>query len=206
MDGLDLHPYPIPQSVPFTQGNSKVYGPSYGVTTLGLVYQAFYDAFKGTRQPTVGPGRLPVSLNEIGIQTMPSVAGYGGNETAGWGVDAATGTEDYQAQWYRQLIDTVQCDASITNVDIFKLIDQADLGAWQSGLFQLGWVPKKAADVVKAEVAAVTSCPTGLAKRWAPAPAPKLAPKPKPVKKPVAKKPVKKPKPKAKAAPRKTMH
>ena len=207
MDGLDLHPYPIPQSVPFAQGNSKVFGPSYGVASLGLVYQAFYAAFKGTPQRTVGPGGLPVSLNEIGIQTTPTVAGYTGNETAGWGVDAATGTEDYQAQWYKQLIDTVQCDASITNVNIFKLLDQGDLGAWQSGLFQLGWVPKKAADVVKSEIASVTACPSGTAKLWAPSVATSKAAVKKPVKKkPTVKKPAKAPKAKAKPERRKTMH
>jgi hypothetical protein len=168
MDGLDLHPYPIPQSTPFAQGNSNVGGPAYGVATLPLVYQAFYDAFNGTAQPTVGPGRLPVSLNEVGIQTLPSVGGYTGAETAGWGIDGTTGTEDYQAQWYKQLIDASECDASITNVNIFKLVDQPDLAAWQSGLYQLGWVAKKSADVVKNEIASATTCPAGAAKLWAP--------------------------------------
>lgn len=168
MDGLDVHPYPIPQSVPFAQGNSNAYGPAFGVATLPLVYQAFYTAFNGTAQPTVGPGRLPVSLNEVGIQTVPTVGGYTGTETANWGIDNVTGTQDYQAQWYKQMIDTVQCDADITNVNIFKLIDQVDLGAWQSGLYQLGWVPKTSAAVVKNEIATVTSCPTGAAAYWAP--------------------------------------
>jgi hypothetical protein len=169
MDGLDLHPYPIPQSTPFAQGNSNAGGPAYGVASLPLVYQAFYDAFKGTAQPTVGPGGLPVSLNEVGIQTTPSVAGYTGSETPGWGIEGSTGTEDYQAQWYKQLIDATQCDASITNVNIFKLLDQADLGAWQSGLYQLGWVAKRSAQVVRNEIASVRGCPTGAARLWAPA-------------------------------------
>jgi hypothetical protein len=169
MDGLDLHPYPIPQSVPFSQGNSNAYGPAYGVATLPLVYQAFYDAFNGTAQPTIGPGRLPVSLNEVGIQTVTTVAGYTGTETAGWNVNGDTGSEDYQAQWYKELIDAAQCDADITNVNIFKLIDQSDLGAWQSGLYQLGWLAKKSASVVQAEIANVKSCPTGAAGYWRPA-------------------------------------
>jgi hypothetical protein len=169
MDGLDLHPYPIPQSTPFAQGNSTAGGPAYGVATLPLVYQAFYDAFKGTAQPTVGPGRLPVSLNEVGIQTIPSVGGYTGTETAGWGIEGASGNEGYQAQWYKQTIDAAQCDASITNVNIFKLLDQSDLGAWQSGLYQLGWVAKQSAQVVRSEIASVASCPTGPAKLWSPA-------------------------------------
>ena len=169
MDGLDLHPYPIPQSVPFAQGNGTGNGPAYGVATLPLVYQAFYDAFNRTAQPTVGPGRLPVSLNEVGIQTVPTVGGYTGSETPNWGIDGTTGTQDYQAQWYKQLIDTVECDASITNVNIFKLLDQSDLSGWQSGLYQLGWVAKTSAAVVKNEIATVKSCPTGAASYWSPA-------------------------------------
>jgi hypothetical protein len=170
MDGLDLHPYPIPQSVPFAQGNSTAYGPAYGVATLPLVYQAFYDAFGGTAQPTVGSvGHLPVSLNEVGIQTVPTAGGYTGKETANWGIDGTTGSEDYQAQWYKQLVDAAQCDADITNVNIFKLIDQSDLGAWQSGLYQLGWVAKESASIVKNEIATVRSCPTGAAGYWTPA-------------------------------------
>jgi hypothetical protein len=191
MDGLDLHPYPIPQSTPFAQGNSNAGGPAYGVATLPLAYQAFYDAFKGTAQPTVGPGRLPVSLNEVGIQTVPSGAGYTGAETAGWGIEGATGTEDYQAQWYKQMIDATQCDASITNVNIFKLLDQSDLGAWQSGLFQLGWVAKQSAQVVRSEIASVSSCPSGAAKLWSPSASPAAGPKAKPAKKPAKKKPAK---------------
>ena len=175
MDGLDLHPYPIPQSMPFAQGNSNAYGPAFGVATLPLVYQAFYDAFGGTAQPTVGPGRLPVSLNEVGVQTVPTVGGYTGTETPGWNISGATGSQDYQAHWYKQMIDAAQCDADITNVNIFKLLDQADLGAWQSGLYQLGWVAKSSAAVVQNEIATVTSCPTGSAAYWAPAEAPAAA-------------------------------
>jgi hypothetical protein len=187
MDGLDVHPYPIPQSTPFAQGNSNAGGPAYGVATLPLVYQSFYDAFKGTAQPTVGPGHLPVSLNEVGIQTIPTVGGYTGTETAGWAVEGATGGEAYQAQWYKQMIDAAQCDASITNVNIFKLLDQSDLGAWQSGLYQLGWVAKQSAQVVKSEIASVASCPTGAAQLWSPSASPAAGPKAKTTKKPTKK-------------------
>jgi len=168
MDGLDLHPYPIPQSVPFAAGNGVAGGPAYGVATLPLVYRAFYDAFRGTGQPTVGPGRLPVSLNEVGVQTVPTVAGYTGIETPGWGVEGATGTEAYQAHWYTQLFDAAECDASITNVNVFKLLDQSDLGGWQSGLYQLGWVPKSSAQALAHVIAETTTCPTGPASYWMP--------------------------------------
>ena len=68
MDGLDLHPYPIPQSLPFQTGYQNPR--SFSVANLPRVYAAFYRAFAGTGQATVGLiGRLPVQLNEVGIQT-----------------------------------------------------------------------------------------------------------------------------------------
>ena len=171
MDGLDVHPYPIPQNLPFETG----YGDptSFSVTNLPRVYQAFYSAFSGTGQKTVGPGRLPVSLNEVGIQTMPSpaVAGqYTGSEnSADQGVDATTGTEAYQAIWYTKLIDFALCDADVTKVNIFKLVDESALEGWQSGLFYQGYVAKASAAAFKAEVAKTAGkCPTGAAAYFAP--------------------------------------
>ena len=70
MDGFDFHPYPVPQSLPFATGYADPRDAS--VTNLPRIYQAFYDAFSGTPQRTIGQqtgGGLPVSLNETGIQT-----------------------------------------------------------------------------------------------------------------------------------------
>jgi hypothetical protein len=159
MDGLDLHPYPLPQSTPFAVGTRNAN--AYSVANVARAYQAFYDAFRGTAQRTVGPGRLPVSLNEVGVQTVPTAPGYTGFETAGWGIDAATGTSAWQADWYRSMIDYVRCDPDITNVNIFKLVDQSDLAGWQSGLYEVGWVPKLSAGVVAGEIASPASCPHG---------------------------------------------
>jgi hypothetical protein len=168
MDGLDLHPYAIPQNLPFESGYNDP--TSFGVTNLARAYQAFYTAFKGTGQPTVGPGRLPVSLNEVGIQTTPgaAVAGsYTGTEN-GEGV-SSTGTEDYQAAWYTKLVDFTLCDADITKVDIFKLVDESALEGWQSGLFYQGYVPKQSAAAFAAEVESTDgTCPSGAASYFAP--------------------------------------
>jgi hypothetical protein len=70
MDGLDFHPYPIPQSQPFAQGYASPNDAT--VSNLPRIYQAFYDGFNGTPQPTIGQqagGGLPLSLNEVGVQT-----------------------------------------------------------------------------------------------------------------------------------------
>src|SRR5438034_10586455 len=63
MDGLDFHPYPIPQSQPFAQGYADAKEAS--VTNLSRIYQAFYDAFNGSPQKTIGQqagGGMPLSL------------------------------------------------------------------------------------------------------------------------------------------------
>lgn len=171
MDGVDIHPYPIPQNLPFEAG----YGDptAFSVTNLPRVYQAFYTAFNGTGQKTVGPGRLPVSLNEVGIQTIPSAAvagSYTGNENAsGQGVDQTTGSESYQAGWYTKLIDFSLCDADITKVNIFKLVDESVLEGWQSGLFFAGYVPKASAAAFTAEIKKTAGkCPTGSASYFTP--------------------------------------
>jgi hypothetical protein len=168
MDGIDVHPYPIPQNIPFETGYPD--STSFSVTNLARVYQAFYTAFAGTGQRTVGPGRLPVSLNEVGIQTIPSAAtsaGYTGSENAA-GV-ASTGTEAYQATWYTKLVDFSLCDADITKVNIFKLVDESALEGWQSGLFYQGYVAKLAAAAFKAELARTGGrCPSGAAALFVP--------------------------------------
>jgi hypothetical protein len=179
MDGLDLHPYPIPQSLPFASGYADPH--SYSVANLSRAYQAFYDAFKGTAQPTVGPGRLPVQLNEVGIQTAANGhAGYTGRENT---ANATGGTippydgEAYQAQWYRSLVDAAECDADITNVNIFKLVDESALEGWQSGLYYADWTAKASAAAVRDEIAEdAGSCPTGAATTWTPGSTPQFGP------------------------------
>jgi hypothetical protein len=52
MDGLDFHPYPVPQTQPFAQGYADQKEAS--VTNLSRIYRAFYDAFKGSPQKTIG--------------------------------------------------------------------------------------------------------------------------------------------------------
>jgi len=172
MDGLDLHPYPIPQSLPFATGYQNPR--SFSVANLPRVYAAFYRAFNGTAQPTVGLlGRLPVQLNEVGIQTSSAGRpGYTGVETAAGalgGLRPPYDTERYQAKWYMQLVDFAECDADVHSVNLFKLIDETSRAGWQSGLYYAGWVPKRSAGAVKNEIDRVDGqCPNGRPSYWAP--------------------------------------
>jgi hypothetical protein len=172
MDGLDLHPYPIPQSLPFATGYRSRF--SFSVANLPRVYSAFYRAFSGTGQATVGLiGRLPVQLNEVGIQTSSAGRpGYTGAETStgvNGGLRPPYDTQRYQAQWYTKLVDFSECDADVRSVNLFKLVDETSRAGWQSGLFYAGFVPKLSAGAVQDEIAEDGGrCPAGRPSYWAP--------------------------------------
>jgi hypothetical protein len=173
MDGLDFHPYPIPQSIDFAKGYAAPDDAS--VSNLGRIYQAFYDAFAGTGQPTIGQqkgGGLPVSLNEVGIQTDASGRpGYTGFETSANGNGGVVGrfaTERFQADWYVKMLDLVACDPNVRTVDIFHLVDETDLGAWQSGLYYVGWEPKASAAAVSDWIAETGGECAGVESPWRP--------------------------------------
>jgi FG-GAP-like repeat/FG-GAP repeat len=188
MDGLDFHPYPIPQSLPFATGYAGA--TSASVSNLPRIYQAFYDGFNGSPQRTIGQqagGGLPISLNEVGIQTdSTGKPGYVGTETAAnaaGGVLGASATEDYQATWYQQMLQYVACDPNIRQVDIYHLIDEAALPGWQSGLFYIDRSPKASASIVHDWVAATGGACQGPTHAWTP---PGVSPLPTTVTPPVS--------------------
>jgi hypothetical protein len=174
MDGLDFHPYPIPQSLPFLQG----YATPNEATVFNLprIYQAFYDGFSGTPQRTIGQqsgGGLPLSLNEVGIQTdSTGHAGYVGTETganAAGGVIGQFATESYQASWYEQMLDLLACDPNVKIVNIYHLIDEAGLAGWQSGLYYVDRTAKTSAAVVHDWIANTGGACRGSLHPWTPA-------------------------------------
>jgi hypothetical protein len=174
MDGLDFHPYPIPQSQPFLQGYTDLDQAS--VSNLPRIYQAFYDGFSGTPQRTIGQhagGGLPVSLNEVGIQTDSSgKAGYVGTEVsanAAGGVVGQFATESYQSAWYLQMLDYVACDPNVRVVNLFHLVDEPGLAGWQSGLYYVDRSAKQSAAAVHDWIAANArgNCP-GSQRPWTP--------------------------------------
>jgi hypothetical protein len=172
MDGFDFHPYPIPQSMPYEKGYAAKN--NVAVSNRTRIYQAFYDAFDGTAQKTIGQqsgGGLPVSLNEVGIQTLTDGhPGYTGNEvsTPTTGVLGDTATEAFQAQWYLKMLDDVSCDPNIQVVNIFHLVDESELGAWQSGLFYVGYAEKASAGAVRDWISETGGACSGAMQSWTP--------------------------------------
>ncbi len=172
MDGFDFHPYPVPQSLAFATGYPDVRDAS--VTNLPRIYRAFYDAFHGSPQRTIGQqsgGGLPVSLNETGIQTASPYGTSIGTEVSATGAGGVIGqfaTQAYQAKWYVQMLNLVACDPNVRLVNIFHLLDEYDLSGWQSGLFFADETPKQSAAAVRTWLAAGAAC-QGSPTRWTPA-------------------------------------
>jgi hypothetical protein len=84
------------------------------------------------------------------------------------------------------MIDYVQCDPNIASVNIFRLLDEAELGVWQGGLFYRGYVPKASAAAVRDELAKLGGRCPGKQLVWKPGSAqgwPSSAAKTKPAKK-----------------------
>ena len=187
MDGFDVHPYAVPQSLPFAVGYANPNDAS--VSNLPRIYQAFYDGFNGSPQRTIGQqagAGLPVSMNEVGIQTAASgKPGYVGTEvsaTAAGGVIGQYATESYQSSWYVQMLNLVACDPNVRLVNVYHLIDEPNLAGWQSGLYYVDQSSKASAGAVHDWIAATAGNCQGALQPWTPAgvPAGPVAPTPTP--------------------------
>jgi hypothetical protein len=134
MDVFGFHPYPAKDRDPLAKGYRW---PNAGVTNLGRIKQAIWDAFNGTAQPTFAePGLeqdkpLTFKLDEVGWQVaIPSHlrASYYGRESV------RPTNENTQARIYGELVRSVSCDPSVREMLFFGLIDEPNLDRWQAGL------------------------------------------------------------------------
>lgn len=95
------------------------------------------------------------TIDEFGWQVAidPSLAGlYFGAE------NVPTITEPEQAQVYAQLIAMLACDPTVADAMVFHLIDEIDLGRFQSGLLRADGSRRPSFDAVRDAVAAAGSC------------------------------------------------
>jgi hypothetical protein len=146
------------------------------VSNLPRIYQAFYNGFAGSPQRTIGQqrgGGLPVSLNEVGIQTAPNGNEYTGVEVSAvsGGVEGQFATPQFQSDWYLKMLKLVSCDPNVRIVNIFHLVDETDLAGWQSGLYYADQTPKLSASSVQAWIASTGGQCQGRMISWRPTPA-----------------------------------
>jgi hypothetical protein len=138
MDQLALHPYPIPSNTASPDKGYTNTPDAFGPPDLDRVKQAVYDAFNGTGQPTTLNG-LTFRLDEFGWQTVETgQPGYTGTENAGPPGSAGAVDQPTQSQYLKQAADMFACDADVTDIELFLLVDEANLAGWQSGLMTQG--------------------------------------------------------------------
>ncbi|HEY2937822.1 MAG TPA: hypothetical protein VGJ25_14560 [Gaiellaceae bacterium] len=145
VDTFGHNPYPA-----FASEKPWARHPAGGSISEGdytALMQAYYDAFAGTPQPLPGQGQTTVWYLEDGFQTAvdpAQAAAYSGAETDPRPVSAAG-----QAA---QLVDAIRlayCEPAVGAFFNFLLVDEANLGGWQSGLMWATLQPKPAYDAFK---------------------------------------------------------
>jgi hypothetical protein len=135
------------------------------VPNLDRLQQAFWDAFRGTGQPTFEETGLTTStasvrwvLDETGWQTETrSLPGYNGTENVPV-VDEVT-----QAAYHAAVVERFACDARVAALLFFHWVDESDRDRFQSGALHADASGKPAADAVRNAVAG--GC-TGPAVAW----------------------------------------
>jgi hypothetical protein len=164
MDELAFHPYPDRDTDSLMKGYRW---PNAGVPNLGRIKQAFWDAFRGTRQHTfregTGRGRMVFRLDEIGWQVgiVPSArAAYFGRESV------RTTTEASQAAIYGQAIRYLACDASVRSTLFFLLRDEPDLDRWQAGPIRADGSVRPAYGAIKSAIAQTGGRCRGRLRSW----------------------------------------
>lgn len=158
MDEFDQHIYEesssLPPSMPHTSSTT------IGAGDYAKLVAALGQAFDGTAQPG---SALPIVYGEYGVESVipPAEAShYTGKENAtAKPVDEAT-----QAAYYIQAMKLAMCEPNVVGIMLFHVEDEADLSAWQSGLFYADGTPKSSMQpvhdaAVAARAGTLTTCP-----------------------------------------------
>jgi hypothetical protein len=167
MDQLALHPYPLPAGTPSPDKGYANVPDSYGPPDLDRVAQAVYDAFNGTGQPTTLNG-LTFRLDEFGWQTQESGDPYTGTENAGPPGTAPAVPQDDQTTYLQQAGQMFACNAAVSDVELFLLLDEKNLAGWQSGLIRADGTQKQAYSALASTFGAGRSACTSGVRTWAP--------------------------------------
>jgi hypothetical protein len=163
MDELAIHPYPNPNAAGDSPSVGYPNAMNYGVPNVDRVEQAVWDGFRGTAQPTTLNG-LRLVVDETGWQTPPDRAHralYTGKEVT------KTVPVGRQGSYLAESITRYfACDPAIGDILFFHLIDESDLGRFQSGLEYANGDRK--ASFAQVQQAIKQGC-SGLRIAWAPA-------------------------------------
>jgi hypothetical protein len=165
MDQLAFHPYPNVNTDPPAKG---YVWPNAGLPNLNRIKQAVWDAFHGTAQPTFAEAgnrsKRPLTLvvDELAWQVGIPVGlrdQYTGRE------NVPVVSEAVQARYYASALAMLRCDPAVTDVYLFRFVDQPDLDRFQSGLLRIDGSKRPAFDTVQETIAEAAACARSLAWR-----------------------------------------
>ena len=159
MDAITFHGYPRRN----TYLPSRPYAwPNAGLADIARFKQAVWDAFGGTPQPTfpegvatTGPGTLGIVVDEFGWQVRIGdrlASHYTREET----VPAIS--EADQARHYSEVVRKLSCNAAVTDVMVFHLVDERDLHRLQTGLLRIDGSKRPSYGAVRAAIARASAC------------------------------------------------
>ncbi len=158
MDEFDQHIYESNSSLPPSMPHPN--STTVGAADYPRLVAALGQAFDGTAQ---AGSTMPIVYGEYGVESIippTEAAHYSGHENAtAKPVDEAT-----QAAYYIQAMKLAMCQPNVVGLMLFHVEDEADLSAWQSGLFYADGTPKSSLGAVHDAMAAaragtLTSCP-----------------------------------------------
>jgi hypothetical protein len=146
MDAFALHPY-----LPSSKQPPTVRHPRSTTITIAdypKLTSLLGRAFRGTAQPW----RLPIVYGEFGVQSAipPAKRDVYTNHNLPVSKDAVS--EAVQAQYYRQALALAYCQPRVSAFLIFHVMDERDLGRWQSGVYYADETPKTSLPAVRKAV------------------------------------------------------
>src|SRR5581483_2510159 len=164
MDAFAFHPYLEHSDLPPTY---RHYSPRViTIADYGRLVSVLRRAFDGTGQRG---SKLPIVYAEFGVESRIPAAlldSYTGLEP--WTTRAVS--EAVQARYYVKAMQMAACQPTVRTFMVFRLIDEAALGGWQSGLYYVDGSPKSSLAAVEAaarrlEEHSPSGCSTLLATR-----------------------------------------
>jgi len=164
MDAFAFHPYLEHSDLPPTY---RHYSPRViTIADYGRLVSVLRRAFDGTGQRG---SKLPIVYAEFGVESRIPAAlldSYTGLEP--WTTRAVS--EPVQARYYVKALQMAACQPTVRTFMVFRLIDEAALGGWQSGLYYADGSPKSSLPAVEAaarrlEERSPSGCATLLATR-----------------------------------------
>jgi hypothetical protein len=165
MDAFAFHPYLEHADLPPTY---KHYSPRViTIADYGRLVSLLRRAFDGTAQ---AGSKIPIVYAEFGVESrIPAalLAAYTGTEPP----TTRPVSESVQGRYYAKAMQMAACQPTVRTFLVFRLIDEALRGGWQSGLYYANGSPKASLPAVEAAARRLQEqTPTGCATLLAPRP------------------------------------